>query len=90
MSGSGLLPRQPERFAQAEESPAALDGEPAVLTFAEAESVGCALFDRWGSIAGAVSPPLARDALAWGDLVQFVLRRAGEVVRDRPEPGGAA
>jgi hypothetical protein len=48
------------------------------LNHAVAETVGCELHDRWGSLAGNVPPPFPRDALAWGDLVQFVLRKARE------------
>lgn len=55
-----------------------------LLTFAEAEQIGAELHDRWQSMAGAV--PLARDDLAWGDIVQFICRRARDLPRE-PEPG---
>ena len=47
-----------------------------LLTFAEAEIIGIALHDRL--VANDVTPPLARDDMAWADLVQFVMRQAAE------------
>lgn len=48
--------------------------EPLLLTFAQAEFVGEQLHDYWQQMAG--EAPLRRDDTAWGDVVQFVLRKA--------------
>lgn len=53
------------------------------LTFDQAERVGQALCDRWHTITG--KAPMADDSMAWGDIVQFVLRTAGEVAREDGE-----
>jgi hypothetical protein len=47
---------------------------PDLLTFEQALRVGELLHDRWSIMAGDV--PLTRDDMAWGDIVQFVLRSA--------------
>ncbi|MBX9816165.1 MAG: hypothetical protein K2X76_15815 [Sphingomonas sp.] len=51
---------------------------PDLLSFDQAKRVGEILHDRWHTMAGAV--PLDRDDMAWGDIVQFVLRMADELV----------
>ena len=58
-----------------------------LLTFDEAQSVGEAMHDHWQRITG--DAPIARDNLAWADLVQFVTRKACECVigRDAGEEG---
>lgn len=48
--------------------------ETPLLTFTDAETIGIALHDRWEKMTG--KPPLTRDDLGWGDLVQFVIREA--------------
>lgn len=58
-----------------------------MLTFGEAEALGVGLHDRFELMLGPGKAPLRRDDFAWGDLVQFVLRRASEAVRDRPGKG---
>lgn len=50
---------------------------PDLLTFGQALRVGELLHDRWSIMAGTV--PLSRDDMAWGDIVQFVLRTASAV-----------
>lgn len=48
---------------------------PPLLSFANAETVGQELHDRWALLAGQV-PPFGRDDLAWSDIAQFVVRKA--------------
>lgn len=74
MSGEGLIADRPAHTT---------DSLPPLLSFSEAEAVGAALHDHMEKQLGAV--PMDRDDMGWGDLVQFVLRRAGETVRDREE-----
>lgn len=57
---------------------------PGLITFAEAETIGGEMHDRWELMANA-SPPIERTDFAWADLVQFVIRRADEVARRRSE-----
>ena len=57
---------------------------PPSITFTEAERIGAELHDRWSTMADG-DVPLEREDMAWGDIVQFVVRRATEVVRARPE-----
>lgn len=57
------------------------DGAPA-LTFSEAEALGPEVAARLALLADA-APPFANDDMRWPDLVQFVLRRAGEIARQR-------
>lgn len=71
-----------------------LEGQPSgeappLITFAEAETIGSELHDRWSTMADG-DVPLEREDMAWGDIVQFVVRRASETVRARPEKPGAA
>jgi len=47
----------------------------------EAQSVGEAMHDHWFRMTG--EAPIARDNLAWADLVQFVTRKACECVVGR-------
>lgn len=54
---------------------------PPLLTFAEAQSIGGALCDRWQAMAG--EAPLERDDYAWADIVQFIMRKASDAVRAR-------
>lgn len=58
-----------------------------LITFAEAETIGQHLHDRWEKMAG--TAPLQRDDLAWPDMVQFVLRTARDVVDQREVGGGS-
>ena len=55
---------------------------PPLIRFAEAEAIGAELHDRWQLLSGA-DAPLTRDDMAWGDVVQFVIRRAAEVASGR-------
>lgn len=59
---------------------------PPILSFGEAETVGAELHDRWRAQAG--DAPLTRDDMAWGDIVQFVIRRARDLVSMREAGGG--
>jgi hypothetical protein len=64
------------------------DGEPVVsapdlITFAEAEALGQQLHDHWMAMAD--SAPMPREDLGWADVVQFVLRKARDVVAARGE-----
>lgn len=52
-----------------------------ILTFDEAQAVGEQMHDHWLRLTG--QTPLPRDHLAWGDLVQFVTRKACERVVER-------
>lgn len=52
---------------------------PPLLSFANAETVGRELHDRWQLLAGG-EPPFSRDDLAWSDIAQFVVRRARDHV----------
>lgn len=52
-----------------------------ILTFAQAEKLGQEMHDRF--VANDVTPPLTRDDMGWADMVQFVMRRAGDLVADR-------
>jgi hypothetical protein len=54
---------------------------PPLLTFAEAETVGAQLHDHWTKMAG--KAPMAREDMAWADLVQRVIRLARDVVDAR-------
>jgi hypothetical protein len=55
-----------------------------VISFDQAERVGQALHDHWLSMSGAA--PLKRDDMGWGDIVQFTLRTARDVLDgDKPE-----
>jgi hypothetical protein len=57
-----------------------------LISFAEAEAIGLAVHDRIAAM-GAV-PPMRRDDLGWGDLVQFVLRSARSAAAARGGVGG--
>lgn len=48
-----------------------------LLTFSQAEYVGRMLHDRWENMTG--KAPLEADDMAWGDIVQFVVRQARDV-----------
>lgn len=54
---------------------------PPLITFGEAEAIGHALHDHWEKMGA--TPPLDRQDMAWGDIVQFVLRKASEAVLAR-------
>ena len=59
-------------------------GLPPLVSFDEALSIGRALHDYWSVFAHyGVRPPFMRDDLEWGDLVQFVLRRATRMAHER-------
>jgi predicted protein tyrosine phosphatase len=58
-----------------------------LVTFAEAETIGQQLHDRWAKMTG--KAPLQRDDLGWADLIQFVLRTARDVVDQREAGGGS-
>src|SRR5688500_7026878 len=49
---------------------------PPLITFAQAEAIGQQLHDHWLKMAG--SAPMDRDDQGWGDVVQFVIRKARE------------
>lgn len=51
------------------------------LTFAQAEKLGQEMHDRF--VSDGRTPPMPRDDLAWADMVQFVMRRAGDLVGER-------
>jgi hypothetical protein len=53
------------------------------LTFAEAEAIGAACFDRWEKMAGEGTAPLSREDMGWADLVQFVWRSGMGAIADR-------
>lgn len=53
------------------------------ISFTEAEAIGARLHDRWQSMTG--KPPLDREDMAWGDIVQFVMRCAGEAILEQEE-----
>ena len=55
---------------------------PPLITYAEAETIGQEMHDRWEMLGGG-DAPLDRADFAWADLVQFVIRRADEVARAR-------
>ena len=87
MSGEGLIPDRPiasRLEAGKSDRPAqTAEGLPPLVSFSEAEAIGVALHDHMEKHLGSV--PMDRDDMGWGDLVQFVLRRASETVRDREE-----
>lgn len=58
-----------------------------LITFAEAETIGEQMHDHWEKMAG--EAPMTRDDTAWGDLVQFVIRKANDVWAAR-EGGGSS
>lgn len=59
------------------------------LTYSEAERVGLALRRRWKDITGKKKTPrLAGEQ--WADMVQLVMRQAGEEIERRPEARGEA
>ena len=60
---------------------------PPILRFDDAQAVGEAVHDQWEKLVGPA--PLARDDLAWADLVQFVARAARARVAERLETAGA-
>lgn len=49
-----------------------------ILTFGQAEQIGQEMHDRF--VANDVTPPMPRDDMGWADLVQFVMRRARDLV----------
>jgi hypothetical protein len=49
---------------------------PPLVTFDEALAIGFDLHDHWQHMAD--TAPLERDDMAWGDIVQFVLRKAAQ------------
>lgn len=55
--------------------------KPGTLTFGQAERVGQALHDRWEKMTG--KAPLEREDMGWGDIIQFVIRTAQDVVEGR-------
>jgi hypothetical protein len=57
-----------------------------LITFDEAQRIGGELHDHWQRQSGK-PPPLARHDFAWGDMVQFVLRKAHEAVQARESEG---
>lgn len=57
-----------------------------ILRFADAEQIGVDLHDRWEKMTG--QAPLARDDMGWADVVQFVVRRAREIVTERETSNG--
>lgn len=61
------------------------EGAP-LLRFADAEQIGVDLHDRWEKMTG--QAPLARDDMGWADVVQFVVRRAREIVTEREKEDG--
>lgn len=73
MSGEGVMPSPSPARGQVEMPP--------LITFAEAEAIGVALHDHLEKVG--VRPPMTRDDMGWGDVVQFVLRRASETALDR-------
>lgn len=56
---------------------------PPLITYAQAEAIGQDLHDRWEKMTGAA--PLERDDLGWGDIVQFVVRKARETVPEKED-----
>ena len=56
------------------------------LSYSEAEQVGLTLKKRWPSITRQSRAPRIADE-QWADLVQAVMRHAGEVIAARAEPG---
>lgn len=56
--------------------------QPPLVTFPDAERIGWELHARWELMAGSEAP-MDADDLAWADMVQFVLRRASELTRER-------
>jgi hypothetical protein len=54
---------------------------PLLITFAEAEAIGQDMHDRF--LAMDAAPPLPRDDMGWGDLVQFIMRRANDAAAAR-------
>jgi hypothetical protein len=89
VSGSGILPRVAARYA--EQAIGAVAREAArnvpLITFPEAEAIGCELHDWLAHHLGRDCLPMARDDQGWGNSVQFVLRRAHAASRDRAEKG---
>ncbi|MFZ5701169.1 MAG: hypothetical protein ACOY4P_07430 [Pseudomonadota bacterium] len=61
------------------------EGAP-LLRFADAEQIGVDLHDRWEKMTG--QAPIARDDMGWADVVQFVVRRAREIVTERETSNG--
>lgn len=61
------------------------EGAP-LLRFADAEQIGVDLHDRWEKMTG--QAPLTRDDMGWADVVQFVVRRAREIVTEREREDG--
>jgi hypothetical protein len=53
-----------------------------LLKFNEAERLGGELHARWNLMTGG-DAPLEADDPAWADIVQFIIRRASVVVRER-------
>ena len=52
-----------------------------MLNHTEAETVGLELSRKWEGMTGHDAPVM--NALTWGDVVQFVLRRAREIEVER-------
>ena len=62
-----------------------MTGDVPLITFDEAQEVGRELHDHWHALAGSV--PFPPDAMAWPDIVQFVLRKAREAQYERQLSG---
>lgn len=59
----------------------ALNGSP-LIRFGEAEAIGREVHDRWEKLAPG-NVPLSRDDMAWGDIVQFIIRMAQKTALER-------
>jgi hypothetical protein len=59
------------------------DARTSPLTFREAEILGTLLHDRWEKMTG--KAPLERSDMAWADIVQFVVRKAGDLASERED-----
>lgn len=59
-----------------------IEDGPRSLTYSEAETVGRRLCTRFSAITGQ-NPPVMRDE-AWADVVQSVMRWAGNAIARRP------
>ena len=57
------------------------------LTYAEAETIGARLCSRFSAITGKLPPEMNDEA--WADLVQAVMRWAGDAVNSRVDEEAA-
>lgn len=78
LAGFAALAIQRDRLRRQLDEVRASLPRPGPISYGQAEAIGRELHDRWATMSGK-EPPLSREDMAWGDVVQFVIRTAREV-----------